>query len=429
MRILILTAWYAPFIHPRAHRWAALAEHWAAQGQEVHVVCGRVKGCARAERSNGVWVHRAGFDSLKEWLYHWRGHQSGRGRVGAAVQAPSRAGRLLVRLHRSVWKNLCFPDDAMLWYLPALRAARRLQRERDFDAIITVSLPFTGHLVGKHLKRDFPSVRWLADIGDPFSFSPTSLNNTFLFGSLNRRMERQVLLAADGAVVTDEAVLHRCRQEFGEAAAARMVVIPPLLTGVFARAEPASQPRALRLGFFGAMYAPVRSPDTLLGAVERWLEQDARRQIELHIYGEVFPEFYARLAAHAWVHLHGLRSREEVRAAMQRMDVLVNLGNQSDFQLPSKVVDYLASGKPILNVSHAYPDPFADFLSRHVPDERLVFHLRASGGRVGEEELQRCMAWLEAEKPRVEEEQLEARLAPFRVEAVGRRYLDLLGLA
>jgi len=72
-RLLIITAWYHPFIHPRAHRWTALAEYWAAQGAEVHVVCARRRDCPRESVVNGVQVHQVGFDSLKEVFYYWFG--------------------------------------------------------------------------------------------------------------------------------------------------------------------------------------------------------------------------------------------------------------------------------------------------------------------------------------------------------------------
>ena len=52
----------------------------------------------------------------------------------------------------------------------------------------------------------------------------------------------------------------------------------------------------------------------------------------------------------AGLFLHGLKPRHVVQAAMQESTILVNLGNATDYQLPSKVVEYLALGKPVLNI-------------------------------------------------------------------------------
>jgi hypothetical protein len=48
--------------------------------------------------------------------------------------------------------------------------------------------------------------------------------------------------------------------------------------------------------------------------------------------------------------IHGLVSRHKVAQAMIGADVLVNIGNDSEAQLASKVIEYMAVGKPILNL-------------------------------------------------------------------------------
>jgi hypothetical protein len=48
--------------------------------------------------------------------------------------------------------------------------------------------------------------------------------------------------------------------------------------------------------------------------------------------------------------IHGLVSRQKVALAMIGADVLVNIGNDSEAQLASKVIEYMAVGKPILNM-------------------------------------------------------------------------------
>lgn len=400
----------------------------------MHVVCGRVGDHAQEQSQHGVYIHRVGFDSLKEWVYHRAGIRSGRGRVGVGVQKPGWAERLAIAMYRHLWKNMCFPDDAVVWKRPATQKARQLLRAQQFDALVTVSLPFTGHCIGQRLKRDFPHLRWLADVGDPFSFSPTPLNNSWLFGALNRRLEARVLVAANSVIVTHDALRQRYQQKLGQEVVSCMEVIPPLLSTESAIREGemlaplAAGDGVLRLGYFGAMYSPVRTPDALLDVLSQAMKLHPMLsgQVELHFFGEVFPEFYDRLIAHPWVRLHGLRSREEVQDAMRRMDVLVNIGNSTDFQLPSKVVDYLAAGRPVMNVSYTQPDPFADFLSLHLSHRELLFNLKVKGGRVEVGEVQRWIEWLGARKPLLSREELAARLVPFEIGSVAAQYLQRL---
>ncbi|HRI59616.1 MAG TPA: hypothetical protein PK228_07830, partial [Saprospiraceae bacterium] len=126
MKILIVTAWYHPFIHPRAHRWTALAEHWVSEGHEVHVLTARHRDCPDTSVVNGVRVRRVGFDSLKEAVYYYFGGKNPRGRVGAVPQKPGWLTRLAGWVYNTFWKNIYFPDDACLWYFPAKKKTREI---------------------------------------------------------------------------------------------------------------------------------------------------------------------------------------------------------------------------------------------------------------------------------------------------------------
>ncbi len=427
MKILIATAWYAPFIHPRAHRWVALAEHWAAEGHEVQVITARLRDCPDDVLLGNVQVHRVGFDSLKEVAYYYLGNNRARGRVGVRPQRPGWFARMVGWLYAVVWKKIFFPDDACLWYFPARRKILSQLRHQKPDLFITVSLPFTGHLLGLAAKRHFPGLRWFADIGDPFSFRAPPPNNSFLFGKINHRLERQVLENADALSVTTAATLWKYRELFGDRAVQKMKVIPPLLHQTFQEEPPSDIPPSpvIHMGYFGALYAPTRAPDAFLDLLSQTflLAPAWQQRLQVHLYGEIFPEFYEKLNGHPVIQLYGLRSREEVHAAMQQMDILVNIGNTTDFQLPSKAVDYLASGKPVLNLSYTAHDPFADFFG----DNDLIFNAKVENGKIQKGEVQRWLTWLETPKNTPGAAELERRVAPFRVEVVGNAYLEVRG--
>jgi len=471
VRVLILTAWYHPFIHPRAHRWTCIAEHWAAQGHDVHVVCARRRDCPDESVLNGVQVHRAGFDSLKELVYYLLGSTGGRGRVGAAVRKPGPVERAAMWLYRTVWKNLHFPDDACLWYFPARRKVQDLLQKQPFDAVISVSLPFTGHLVGRYAKRLFPGLRWLADIGDPFTITATPPNNALLFGRLSRRLERQVLEQTDAVVVTNAGAVRAYRERFG-AVAGKLAVAPPVWqplpqppdnstgqalprggggyiprSGFFGKqAIPASLPETfpvlegkppsppgeslsrtvvgrLGVGFFGALYAPVRTPDAFLDLLEKihTAYPDLFERLRVHFFGEVFPEFFEKLNC-VGIQLHGLRPRAEVQDAMRQMDFLLHIGNTTEYQLPSKVVDYLAAGKPVVHLSYVAADPFLDFWG-NTPG---LLTLRVQNGRVADADILHLAAFLNSNHTEPAESERFARVQNFTVQAVAEVYERLL---
>ncbi len=364
-RILIITARYAPFIGPRAHRWTAVAEYWASAGHEVHVICPKYVDTSPECRLKGVHLHRVGLDSLKELAYRWLASGAGRGRVGERPAQPGWTTRVGNWLYEQVWKKIYFPDDALLWRRAALLKALQLLEKQHFDAMVTVALPFTAHLVGLVVKKQHPALKWLADTGDPFAFQPRfAAGRGNLYTPWAKRLEKQVLLSADRSVVTTEAALHVFRKYYGAEAVAHMIVIPPLLhprPGNPEQREHADLP--LHLGYFGTFYSPVRTPDAFLRLLEAGfrLRPEWRQRLVIHFYGEIFPEMLSRLSGFPEIRLHGLRSREESRAAMLQMDGLIHIGNTTDFQLPSKIVEYLAAQKPVFHLSYVAADPFESF--------------------------------------------------------------------
>lgn len=427
LKILIVTAWYYPLIHPRAHRWTALAEYWAGEGHDVHIVCSRRREYPQEALHGGVQVHRVGFSALMEVIYYYFGSKNARGRVGAPVSFPGRLTRLANWLYNSIWKKIYFPDDACIWYLPAKNRVLQLLEKERFDALITVSLPFTGQMIGLEVKRRYPQLFWLADIGDPFSIQGQSLNNRFFYGNKSRRLERQVLESANAVTVTTEFTLRAYYQCFGKMAVAAMHAIPPLLhpaPGDQPSRDTPKSPSHLQIGYFGALYAPTRTPDAFLDLLRRMFERnpELRERVEVHFYGEIFPEFFAKMNAEPALRLHGLCSREEVRDAMQTMDILLNIGNKSDFQLPSKAVEYMATGLPVVHLSYTEDDPFIAFFDRYP----LLLRLQVKDNKVGEEGLEQWLALLEGEKKMMEMPDRTGLMEPYLIETIAGRYLDLL---
>jgi glycosyltransferase involved in cell wall biosynthesis len=256
--------------------------------------------------------------------------------------------------------------------VPALRAARRLAAAERYDALVTVSHPFTSHLVGLALKRRFPALRWIADIGDPFSLlDETPVNNPRLYASLNRRSDRAVLRRADALSVTVESCRTAYTAAFPEIAAEKIAVIPPLLS--LPEGSAALSPltgKGPHLVFIGTLYRAVRSPARLL---ELFRALRARLPgLTLHFFGDLHDCADLVDPAEPGIAVHGRVPRETAAAAMRAADLLVNIGNATPHQLPSKLVEYVATGRPILNLASTPADSGTALLARYPAALTLV---------------------------------------------------------
>lgn len=360
MKLLIISYAYPPAMSPRSFRWGALARQFVHEGHEVSVVTAWQPGLPRTQTMDGVQVQRVGNSTLA----NWRSRISFRnsycdGKRGNVQPEPRRGSRWLTQLVRPVWRFLHWPDAHASFILPAYRAARRLVDENQYDLVISSSLPFSTHLAGLWLKRSRPAITWLVDIGDPFAFvKVAAANNRFLYGRVNRAAETAVLRAADHVSVTNAGAAVAYERYF-QWDTTKLQVIPPLVTvGGLAKPIPTQKQDAsstVMWVYCGQFYRGLRSPVPLLETFQQMRQKDkSHRNHELHIYGDV-SECSDELArsgdlAVQNVFIHGRVSHEEAIDAERRATVLVNVDNHNFHQLPSKVVEYLALGKPILNI-------------------------------------------------------------------------------
>ncbi len=361
MRLLLLTPHFFPYQNPRAHRWTAIARIWAAQGWEVHAVCSHHPDLGSNTSQDGIFLHPAGFNSVKEAVYHRfptvprRGGQEKQGGLSALMEA----------VNHYALKTWYWPDDAWLWIRPARAKALALLKEHPFDAMVSVSLPFSAHWVAWSIKKQHPNLRWLADIGDPLMQRDHPLNNPWLYQRKNRAAELAVLQAADLVTVTNEGLKRSYLADWPEIKTP-LHVIPPVASPAgltpFEKITPDSH---LQLGYFGSFFPKIREPEPML----RFFEQvsQTRKDWTLHIFGPVFEKFrpvfnrFPQLKPQ--LQFHGTVTREQAVDAMQQMDILVMPGNTTSFQLPSKWADYLVSGKPVLHLLQTPDDPGLDLVN------------------------------------------------------------------
>lgn len=390
MKLLVITYSYTPDLTPRAFRWSAVAERLAQKGHTVHVLCAAVSGSDDGRSEDGVAVYR-----VKDWLLNASARVTpGAGTVATAPR--SAVGSLLRstlrKLVRAVWRAVYWPDYACGWVIPAARKARSLCAAHNYDWIISVSHPFSGHVVGMLAKAQAPQSKWFVDISDPYCLMrEPSPNNRLFYGWISRAIEGRVIAGADALSVTTEST-HRLYENEFPVSIGRMRVIPPLLSiSGLDRPSTRQVDGVTRLVFVGTLYSRLRSPKHLLACVSALKTMLPQLRLELHFYGAI-NDCGDDLASCSEVvrnclFVHGMVSRDTVVQAMIDADVLVNIGNDSESQLASKVIEYMAVGKPILNLVSIdrdasigaladYPSTLTIFRSHGEPDLEVIKALR-----------------------------------------------------
>lgn len=425
---LILTYFYTPAISARAFRWSALAERWASQGHHVDVISRLERDRPAEEQLNGVNVFRVNS------MLHELARRVVRPHVSTAPIETSTPSRCIMKaarwVYREIWLNLYWPDYGFLWYGPALRKARYLATTHNYDVLISVSPLFTSHLVGEQVSREFNPCCWLVDCGDPFSLQEIEPhNNIRLYRLLNEKVERRILKKASAVTVTTEPTKEMYLSHFPESAG-KVEVIPPLLSIPLSLSPhlAASSDGRIRLAYAGLLYPETRPPDFLLKLLAGLLEHsDLRERLELHLYGDIrlvhasFKPF-KHLIEQGSIILHGMSDRSVVVRAMEEADVLVNIGNKTAYQLPSKTIEYASTGKPILNLIQLENDASRSIYESYPG----ALNLLDQGEAALDAQVDILRRWIADLPTRADSDFLEQWLANYKLDAIGGAYDNLI---
>ena len=271
--------------------------------------------------------------------------------------------------------------------------------------------------------RRFPRLPWIADISDPFSFLENApVNNHHLYANLNRMIEERVVRHSTSVTVTMRSTFEAYKQYFPRVPS-RFRIAPPLWLSSDRVIEPVPKlgGGSRRLVYTGTLYPKVRNPQFLLDTFRRLLQRREFSDLELHFFGQINgcqTEFrrHSNLIG-SKIYLHGQVPQETIREQFKGSLALVNLGNQISYGLPSKLIEYVSSGRPILNFPPQQPDTSTEFLS----DYPAVFNVHPQQTFNSDRQFDQLVRFLQ-EPAQVEQHSIDRMLAAHRVDAVAEVY-------
>jgi hypothetical protein len=363
-RFLVIAPHFYPYNNPRAMRWTAIVQAWAAMGHEVVVITSKGPAGKIAELPD-IQVVRTGFNTLREGMQHLRGTGAGRGLVGAGK--PTRSERWLQWLSDNGPAKIWWPDHSFLWVKPANRAIKQASKEKSFDAIYSVGLPFSAHWATYLALSPDDKTPWVVDYGDPFSLMLFwEINNPAFYKKRNHDREGLVLTRATAVAFTNANVAREYAVAF-PTQAEKCQVIGPIAQVWPPKSSILPATKKIRIGYFGHFYQGLRSPAPLLTLVKNL---SAELDIEVHLVGEWFADYWpifedgCNALGDDWIH-HGHLAAADATALMHEMDFLLNVGNESSNQLPSKCADYYQVGKPVIHIRIVSNDPCDTYFVNH----------------------------------------------------------------
>lgn len=184
----------------------------------------------------------------------------------------------------------------------------------------------------------------------------------------------------------------------------------------------------INLLFVGKFYADIRHPQYLFDMMEQLRDTN----IVLHIVGplnymgfdkEYINKYFTNKMSN--IRFYGAVPPQEADELLLHADVLVHVGNSIDSLMPSKILDYISSGKPILNICKIRNCPTIPLMERY-PIGLTVFEDEAISGRIVEKVKRFC---IENKGRQVPYEKIEKLYPECTIEYVGKQFDDTIQAA
>lgn len=346
-KILIISKSFYPEISPRAFRATELAKELALQGNEVALLT--------AESNYDYSDFQKKYPIIIKSFGRLNCKYIGPSSLPLIGYCKKRIGRLMSLLFN-------YPDIELVW-----RLRNALKTENGYDLMISIAAPHSVHWGVAWVRTNKHSIArtWVADCGDPYMGSTlVSFRPPFYFACIEKWFCRK----ADYITIPVAGAISGYYREFHS----KIRIIPQGLS--FEGLPQKRIPKTLRPTFAyagGVATAGVRCPAKF---IEYLLSLN--KDFEFHVFSAQAKSLLKSYAdrSEGKLILHDLLDREELLEELATMDFLVNLDNGTERQVPSKLIDYSLTGRPILSITPHNPEIelINEFLSGEYRNAKII---------------------------------------------------------
>ena len=340
IRLLALSFTYTPSALPRAVQVARLLKHLR---YPATLVCADYEEKDTRQDQTMVVAAEAFLDKVL--------------RIPFSIPAwKNRLNGIAYRFNLPVWNKT--PDQQRSWKSSVLRSIEAYVRDERYcpDVLVTFGAPMSDHLIGLELKRRY-GWPWVAHFSDPWADNPFH-NYDPLTRAMNISLERKVATAADRLIFTSQETLDLVMQKYTEELRPKARVLPHAFDAELYERSNAQQNSELTIRHLGDLYGR-RTPKPLFSALSRLLSSNPStlRDVSFELIGPTYDLALDKLGLgnlpEGLVVVKPPVKYLESLALMASADglLLVDAPADKSVFLPSKLIDYLGAGRPILGLT------------------------------------------------------------------------------
>jgi glycosyltransferase involved in cell wall biosynthesis len=190
------------------------------------------------------------------------------------------------RVLRFIRGNFFIPDARKGWVKHACAKAAALIRQEKIETVLISSPPHSSQLIGLRLKKIFPSLKWVADLRDPWTdiFYYSDMLHTKMAIAKDAAFEKQVVEQADELVVVSKPILKNYLSKSSIISEAKIHVIPNGYDEDDFPEQPFNGNDAFTITYVGTI-ADIYNPAVFFESLKKAMESDPSRKVKLRFVG------------------------------------------------------------------------------------------------------------------------------------------------
>ncbi len=262
--------------------------------------------------------------------------------------------------------NHLFPDSYWWWYIFALKKSERLIEKYSYSCIYTRSQPFTSNIVGLCIKKKY-RLKWIAHFSDPWINNPFSSFIKFL-PNLNKHWEKQIFNNADYITTPSYAMELLYKKKFGNLNNKVITIMHTFDKDIMLQLQhkqTKSDQTKIRIVHAGMFYKTYRSPDLFIEAlhyIKSKMNEALIKSLEVIFLGNTREIYREKIKKYGLDEQFSYINRIDYINSIEYMnsaDILLLIDttfkeSQRNIFLPSKLIDYIGMGKPIIGMGDRY---------------------------------------------------------------------------
>ena len=244
-------------------------------------------------------------------------------------------------LRRLLQRLIEYPLIKLAFKIPAI-----LKKETNIDLLITIAHPHTIHwgtALAKKINKNFPS-KWISDCGDPYMGDPANRKKYYYF----KFIEKFWCNNTDFTTVPTVSSYSGYYPEFH----AKIRVIPQGYDFTKTKiSEETVNNQVPTFAYAGSIYPKYRDPTKFLNYIST-----LNINFKFIVYTNNFTFFsvYSKQFGDKLMIIPTIE-RSTLIFELSKVDFLVNFINNSDIQVPSKLIDYALTRRPVISISTSFP--------------------------------------------------------------------------